>query len=61
MTRRAFAGEKELTPPPARNQRSNLSPCSPHGPTRFWPKETNFTSFLPLGHAAAPKIQAPAG
>jgi hypothetical protein len=28
---------------------------------RFLPKRTNFTSFLPQGHIAAPKKQAPAG
>jgi hypothetical protein len=25
------------------------------GHTRFWPKRTNFTSFLPQGYPAAPK------
>jgi hypothetical protein len=25
------------------------------GHTRFWLKETKFTSFMPKGHAAAPK------
>jgi hypothetical protein len=28
------------------------------GHTSFWAKETNFTSFLPQGSAAAPKKQA---
>jgi hypothetical protein len=31
------------------------------GHTSFWPKETNFTSFMPQGHAAAQKKQAMAG
>jgi hypothetical protein len=31
------------------------------GHTRFWPKEANFTSFMPQGHAAAPKKQATPG
>jgi hypothetical protein len=61
MTCRAFAGKRELTPPPARlDQRSNLSPCSRHGPYVFSAKETNFASFMPHGHATAPKQQAPA-
>jgi hypothetical protein len=30
------------------------------GHTSFWPKETNFTSFMPQGHADAPKKQATA-
>jgi hypothetical protein len=56
MTRRDFAGKQELTPPPARlDQRSNLNPSSRHGPYVFWAKETNFASFMPQGHAAAPK------
>ncbi|MGH6847616.1 MAG: hypothetical protein ACREC0_09300 [Methylocella sp.] len=43
MTRRAFAGKQELTPPPARlDQRSNLSPCSPHGPYEFLGKRNQF-------------------
>jgi hypothetical protein len=31
------------------------------GHTSFSPKETNFTSFMPKGHAAAPEIQATPG
>jgi hypothetical protein len=31
------------------------------GHTRFWPKAANFTSFMPQGHAAAPKKQATRG
>jgi hypothetical protein len=43
MTRRAFAGKTELTPPPARlDQRSNLSPCSSHGPYEFLAKRNQF-------------------
>ena len=62
MTRRAFAGKQELTPPSARlDQRANLSPCSPHEPHEFLAKKTNFTSFMPQGHAAAPIKQAMAG
>jgi hypothetical protein len=30
------------------------------GHTRFSAKETNFTSFMPQGHAAAPKKQTKA-
>jgi hypothetical protein len=40
MTRRAIARKQELTPPPARlDQRSNLSPCSRHGPYAFLAKK----------------------
>jgi hypothetical protein len=43
MTRRAFAGKRELTPPLARlDQRSNLSPCLPHGPYAFLAKMNQF-------------------
>jgi hypothetical protein len=43
MTRRAFAGMRELTPPPARlDQHSNLSSCSPHGPYEFLGKRSQF-------------------
>jgi hypothetical protein len=43
MTRRAIAGKRELTPPPARlDQRSNLSPCSPRGPYAFFAKTNQF-------------------
>jgi hypothetical protein len=43
MTRRAFAGKQELTPPPARlDQRANLSPSSPHGPYEFFAKRNQF-------------------
>jgi hypothetical protein len=31
------------------------------GHTSFWPKEADFTSFMPKGHAAAPKIQVTPG
>jgi hypothetical protein len=56
MTRRAFAGKRELTPPPARlDQRSDLSPCSPHGPYAFSAKMNQFHVFLPQGYPAAPK------
>jgi hypothetical protein len=43
MTRRAFAGKQELTPPPARlDQRSNLSLCSSRGPYAFLAKRNQF-------------------
>jgi hypothetical protein len=43
MTRRAFAGKRQLTPPPARrDQRSNLSPCSPRGPYAIFAKTNQF-------------------
>jgi hypothetical protein len=55
MTRRAFASKQELTPPPARlDQRSNLSPCSPHGPYAFSAKR-NQIPFMPQGHTAKPE------
>jgi hypothetical protein len=54
--RRAFAGKQELTPPPAVPFNAPiLTPVRLMGHTRFWLKETNFTSFMPKGHAAAPK------
>jgi hypothetical protein len=78
MTRRAFAGRRELTPPPTRlDQRSNLSPCLPHGPYAFLAKMNQFhvvpatrpcrraektgTGRMSIGRAFATKSPANAG
>jgi len=60
MMRRAYAGKRELTLPPAA-QRPNLVPVRLMGHTRFSPKETNFPLFLPEGQGAKPKKQGAAG
>jgi len=54
MTRRAFAGKQELTPPPARlDQRSNLSPCSRPGPYEFLGKKK------PISRRSCHKVMPP--